>query len=249
MVHRRTTPAEHVFTYPVSQVWVDPDRPEELCNAHPLWSTSWMSPIRFRKKDYGTDPSVSLADAARDELAPVLGFRPTGEVRLLSQIRKWGWLFNPISVFVVWHTDPDVPVGVVTEVTNTPWKERHRYPLELKCHGTEFRSEFPKVLHVSPFLDTDFLYQLRLLDRDDRIALDIDVVRPGQTDPIVHTALRVGRTEPTRKALGRLTWKRPASTRQVSAGIHIQAAHLIRKGVPFVKHPKKKIPQNSKRSA
>lgn len=243
VLHRRTTPEVHQFTYPVSQVWLDPDQPERLTDAHPLWSSNWPAPARFRHSDYGTDARSSLGQAARDEVSGAVGRPISGPVRMLSQIRRWGWLFNPITVFLVWSED-DVaagPIGAVLEVTNTPWKERHRYPLALhpldRNHGGQsFVTEFDKELHVSPFLGMDYSYHLDLLDNDDCIALDIDVVDPDGRVTI-HTALRTGRTEATRVALTRSLRSTPFPTHRVSAGIHAQAARLWRAGVPFVRHP------------
>ena len=51
---------------------------------------------------YGDGSARSLGEQVGDALADVLGARPTGPVRMLSQWRRWGWLFNPITVFVAW---------------------------------------------------------------------------------------------------------------------------------------------------
>ncbi len=245
VVHRREATAAHEFTSPVSQVWIDPDRPDDLCDLHPLYSSRWPSPARFRRRDYGTSPSGSLSDAARAEVGAAIGRSVNGPVRMLSQIRRWGWLFNPITVFLVWDTiDPTAPVrdvrplGAVLEVTNTPWKERRRYALPLASDGRFLRAPFDKTLHVSPFLGMDHRYDLRIADRDDRVAIDIDVFdRRG--DLALHTSLRTGRATASRGALTAALRSSPLPTHRVSAGIHAQAARLWRKGVPFVPHPKR----------
>jgi uncharacterized protein len=246
--HRRSTPVVHEFTDAVRYVWVDPDRPDQLTRHHWAWSSKRPAPMRFRTRDYGRLGSAgaptSLADQARDDLAPALGHRPDGEVRMLSQIRHLGWLFNPITVFVVWDADPDVPVGAVLEVTNTPWKERHRYPIALEpCDGT-YVARFAKELHVSPFLDEDFDYLLAIDDRDDRIVVCLDVVAGGGDDepiePTVSTRLDVARAPADRGALAAALRAVPLSTQRVSAGIHTQALALWRKRVPFVAHPDKR---------
>jgi uncharacterized protein len=246
--HRRSTPVVHEFTNAVRYVWVDPDRPDELTRHHWAWSSTRPAPMRFRTRDYGRSEAegavTGLADQARDDLAPALGHRPDGEVRMLSQIRHLGWLFNPITVFVVWDADPDVPVGAVLEVTNTPWKERHRYPVALARRDGRFVARFPKELHVSPFLDEDYDYLLSLDDRDDRIVVSLDVVpdvdgADGRR-PTVSTRLDVARVPADRGALAAALWAVPLSTQRVSAGIHAQALTLWRKQVPFVAHPAKR---------
>ncbi|MEQ8841877.1 MAG: DUF1365 domain-containing protein [Acidimicrobiales bacterium] len=245
VTHHRSATREHRFTNPVSLVWLDPDDPQALCDRHPAWSHRWPAPARFRRKDYGTEFGGSLGDSARDGLASVLGERPQGPVRMLSQVRRWGWLFNPITLFFVWDGQPPThgrsPVGVVLEVTNTPWKERTRYPVALAPAGDLLVAEFDKAMHVSPFLGLDHRYRLTVEDRDDRVAVDIDVLDAAD-EIALHTALRLDRRTATRQRLGRSLRTRPLPTHRVSAAIHVQAARLWAKGVPFVPHPSKETP-------
>ncbi|MFP5489365.1 MAG: FAD-dependent oxidoreductase [Acidimicrobiia bacterium] len=237
--HRRTSPQRHEFRYGVSYVWLDPDDPGALTAAHALWSSERWAPARFRRRDYGAASTGSLADAARDELTPVLGRRPEGPVRMLTQVRRWGWLFNPITVYVVWDAGAD-PVGAVLEVTNTPWKERHRYPVALERDGAWLRSSVHKELHVSPFLDEAHRYDLRLRGDDRRLHVRIDVVPDGAERPILETGLTVDRAPVDRRVLTTALVRRFASTHRVSIGIHWQALRLWLRRVPFVPHPSKR---------
>ena len=259
--HRRTRPTVHEFARPVSYVWLDPDDPDELCEPHPLWSARRPAPARFRRRDYGLDASGSLADAARADLATVLGDRPSGPVRMLTQVRRWGWLFNPITVYLVWDaTRPDAqsgrqrdsvatagPVGAVLEVSNTPWKERIRYPIALDIADGWWQGRTDKALHVSPFLGEDHRYDVRVRGDGSGIALDVDVVPNGMEEPIVLTGLRVEATRPTRRSLGAAL--RSLSTHRVSLGIHVEAFRLWWKRVPFVSHPAKRAPRLSTQPA
>ncbi len=221
-------------------VWIDPDRPDELFGRGLLWSATRPAPLRFRNRDYGLDDGPVTSDDIRDELAAALPRRPNGPVRMLSQPRRWGWLFNPITLYFAWD-DADVePVGVVAEVTNTPWKERHRYPVALSPDGDGQRASFAKVLHVSPFLDEDYCYELRLRSEGDRITVELDVVRPLDGTIHVATRLSVVRTAPTAAARRAFLVHNPLAAHRVSAGIHIQAARLLAKRVPFIAHPRRR---------
>ncbi len=245
--HRRNEHTGHRFDYPVSQVWLDPDEPNQLCEMHWAWSAKRPAPARFRRTDYGLarPGAISLADEVRADAAQVLGHSVEGPVRMLTQVRRWGWLFNPITVFLAWNnTDATTPSSAVLEVSNTPWKERHRYPLALAQSGTDLVARFDKALHVSPFLGMDFRYEFRLADRDDRIVLDIDVI-DADGDVALTTGLRTGREAATHDNLDRSLRSTLPPTHRVSAGIHFQAARLWRKGVPFVSHPKKTSPEAS----
>ncbi len=243
VLHERAEGEHHRFTYPVSQIWIDPDRPDDLCDLHPAWSARRPAIARFRRRDYGGSPTGSLAQAAREDVGAVLGRRLAGPVRMMTQVRRWGWLFNPITIFLVWDdqastSTQDPPSGAVLEVTNTPWKERHRYPVALRLEGSSLRAEFDKALHVSPFLGMDYRYELRIADRDDRVAIDIDVVDRHGTLAL-HTSLRTRREPADRVLLGAALRSVPLPTHRVSAGIHAQAARLWRRGVPFVPHPRR----------
>ncbi len=182
-----------------------------------------------------------MADQVRDAVEPVLGYRPTGPVRLLTQVRRWGWLFNPISLFVLWHDDAENPVATVAEVTNTPWKERTQYPVALERTGDRtWETTFDKTLHVSPFLDEDFRYTLTLRDESPELGFGIAVLARHSDEPIVETAVRVTRQDPTPAALGRALFRDALSTRRVSFGIHAQALRLAAKRVRFVAHPSRR---------
>lgn len=186
VMHHRFAPADHRFTYPVTHVWIDPDHPEALFGAHPLWSSRRPAPVRFRRRDYLDGGDAPLGPAVRRALVPALGREPTGPLRMLTQPRTWGWLFNPITIHLAWDApagdtggDPPGPVAALLEVTNTPWKERHLYPVALQAadDGAErYEATFDKTLHVSPFLDEDHRYHLTVASAPGR-------ARPGATAP------------------------------------------------------------------
>ncbi len=201
MYHRRSESAEHSFMNPMSMVWIDPDHPNELCHHHRLYSPSEPAPARFRRSDYGDERTPPLGLLVRDDLEPVLGHRPDGPIRMLTQLRRFGWLFNPITVFLAWDADDDEPVGAVLEVTNTPWHERHRYVVALeaaapnvaapKAGGPRLTGQaegknapvmltarFAKELHVSPFFGRQYDYLLGIgTGGNDRS--DIEMHHPG----------------------------------------------------------------------
>jgi uncharacterized protein len=248
VLHRRLSPRIHEFRSRVSYVWLDPDAPGDLCRHHPLWSSSHPAPARFRAGDYGNGSATSLGDQVRDQLSLVTGHRPDGQVRMLTQMRRWGWLFNPITLYVAWNAGADEPVGAVLEVTSTPWKERHRYAVELVAPDrvnddvTQHTARIRKAMHVSPFLDEQFDYVIGLsTDRDNEsLDLTIDVVSPDTDRPILTTRLHLLRQTANRRSLGWSLRHNPISTHRVSLGIHAQAARLWAKRVPFVAHPRKR---------
>lgn len=241
--HRRTRPATNSFEMSVPMIWIDPDRPHDLFDRHPLWSCRRPAPVRFRREDYGgTADRGPLGDGVRRDLAAVLRRRPDGPVRMLTQPRTFGWLFNPITFYFAWERPTDDPVGVVAEVTNTPWKERHRYSVAL-APGRPLRASFDKQLHVSPFLDTSCRYEMRVEAGERRIDVGLDVHHvdsAGRTNdgPVLRTSLVLDRTDGVRSDLTSAIIRRPLATHRVSARIHMEAVRLWLARVPFIAHPR-----------
>lgn len=245
--HARQRPAVHRFQRPVTMVWFDPDRPEDLFGQHPLWSSRRPAPVRFRPVDYGVEGSGdSLALQARRDVAPVVAEAPVGPVRMLTQPRSYGWLFNPLTLYFVWGADATSdPIGVVAEVTNTPWKERHRYAVPF---GPALGNSFEKVMHVSPFLGTGMEYVLNVVAEGARLRVAVDVVEsepvsdpdvPTDIPPVLRTLLDLERQPATGRVLSTAMIRHPFPTHRVSGAIHVEAARLWRKGVPFVAHPRR----------
>ena len=244
--HHRTTPVDHRFERRVSYVWLDPDEPQEVTAQHWLWSHRLPAPARFRRSDYGDGSRRPLGGCVRDLIAVDLGTRPSGAIRMLTQVRRWGWLFNPITVYLAWDDDPDAPVAIVLEVTNTPWRERHHYVAALhptpSSANARYRARIAKVLHVSPFLDERYEYAIEVTaDRRGRLThLGIDVVRPDTHEIVLETAIWLDPRPVTRRALGHGLRRPLVPTLRVSAAIHVQAMRLWRRGVMFVPHPSRR---------
>ena len=105
-----------------------------MCGRHPLWSHERANAVSFRRRDYLGDPSMPLDRSVRDLVEQRTGRRPDGPISLLTQVRTWGWLFNPISVYYCFAPDGETVDAIVVEVTNTPWHERTTYVLPVIRH-------------------------------------------------------------------------------------------------------------------
>ena len=119
--HRRHAPVEHDFRYPLFLMYVDLDELPELFDGLPGWSARRPAPARFRRSDYLGDPRRPLREEVLDLLEDRTGRRPDGPVRLLTQLRQWGFAFNPVSFYYCFEPGGERVQAVVAEVTNTPW--------------------------------------------------------------------------------------------------------------------------------
>jgi hypothetical protein len=228
--HHRFEPVDHRFSYPITMTMVDLAEVSAVCAGHPLWSNERMNAVSFRRSDYLGGPATPLDQSVRDLVEARTGRRPNGRIALLTQVRTWGWLFNPISIYYCFGPDGDEVETTVVEVTNTPWHERTAYVLP----GTGSHL-VAKQLHVSPFLPMDLYHRFVIGDPGQRLVLGVDDLRDGAE--VFSASMVLERRPADRRSLGRVLWRYPLMTMRVSWGIYRQALALRRKGVPVYTHP------------
>lgn len=233
--HRRFGPgARHEFSYAVAMPLLDLAEIDAVTRLHPLWSSRRVAPAWFRRADFLGDPTKSLDEAVRDVVEERSQRRPMGRVALLANLRTWGWLFNPLSLYFCTEPDGTTVETLVAEVESTPWHERCTYVV-----GPPGRHRFAKAMHVSPFLPMDVDYVLRYSAPSERLVVKLDVMRGDER--LLGASLSLRRRALDRRALGRLLWAHPALTHRVSAGIYAQAARLLLRGAPFHTHPARQV--------
>jgi len=230
--------ASHEFSYDVAMPLLDLAEIDLVTGLHPLWSSRCPAPVWFRRADFLGDPRVPLDEAVRDLVEERSGRRPVAPVALLANLRTWGWLFNPISLYFFTERDGATIETLVAEVENTPWHERHSYVV-----GPPGRHRFAKAMHVSPFLPMDVDYVLRYRGPAEHLIVNLDVVRGDER--LLGATLSLRRRTLDRRALGRLLWAYPGLTHRVSAGIYAQAARLRVRGAPFHRHPARQVDRRS----
>jgi DUF1365 family protein len=239
--HKRRIDVGHGFSQPIVLAYLDLAELDDAFDAHPLWSTSRPAPVRFRRRDMHGDPSVPLDAAVRSSLEADLGAAPSGPIRVLTHLRHWAWTFNPISLYFAFDADDTRVEAVLAEVTNTPWHERRAYALEAPppavAENTGIR--FAKQLHVSPFMDLDLDHVLRFSPPGaDRLVVEMDD-RTRDDDRLVFSARMVlERRALDRASMTHVLTHHRLPAHRVSAGIHLNALRLWRKGAPFRRHPK-----------
>jgi DUF1365 family protein len=232
VVHHRHTPIDHRFTYRLALVLLDLSEIDAVCRLHPLWSNEGRNAVSFRRRDYLGDPTVSLDAAVRDLVEERSGSRPDGPISVLTQLRTWGWLFNPITTYYCYDPTGTTVITTVVEVTNTPWHQRTAYVLD----GTGIH-EVAKGMHVSPFLPMGLTHRFTIGNPGDHVTLAVDDFSGEQL--VFGASLALKRHPAGRAQLGRLLWRFPFMTLRVSLGIYRQAFALRRKGVAFHPHPDK----------
>jgi DUF1365 family protein len=238
VTHRRHAPKPHAFSYRMAQLWLDLDEVDAVFASRWFWSAHGRNLAEFRRTDYFGAAETPLADAVRDRVGQVLGQRPSGPVRMLAHLRYAGFVFNPVSFYYCYEADGETLAGVLAEITNTPWHERHAYVLPASGPGGHAVDErFAKAFHVSPFMPMDRTYRWRFTRPDERLLVHMDILRDGEREFDAHLALE--RRPLTGGSLARVLWRYPLMTAKVVGAIHFEALRLWLKGNPVHDHPGK----------
>ena len=238
--HRRFTPVHHEFRYPLFMMYLDLAELPDLFRHHRLYSAESPAAAWFRRKDYLGDPELDLDTAVRETVQSATGKRPDGPIRVLTHLRTFGYVMNPVTFYYCFRSSEDGLDAVVAEITNTPWGERHTHVLKPSIeepYQEPYGFSFGKEFHVSPFMPMDVNYEWLIGMPGNR--LTVHTQNYVEKQKFFDATLLLSRREITNKALTRVLLRHPWMTARVAFGIYWQAARLWIKRAPFHTHPAK----------
>jgi len=236
--HRRTSPVAHEFSYSLYMLYLDLSELEQVFAGRWLWSTSRPAAYQFRRSDHFGDPSLDLADTVRSTVLAKTGRVPTGPIRLLTQLRTFGYCFNPVSFYYCFDADDRSVDTIVAEVSNTPWGERHIYVLESDRFTTRSnvkRFALRKEFHVSPFLPMEIDYDWRFGVPGENISVHMSCAM--RSAPVFDATLALERRPITGRSLAVTAARHPAMSLKIIGAIYWQALRLWSKRTPVYDHP------------
>jgi DUF1365 family protein len=235
--HGRLTPAVNRFRYSLFLACLDLDELDTVFQGRWLWSVERPNLASFRRADHLRRPGP-LAKAVRDEVGRQLGFTPAGPIRLLTNLRHFGYCFNPISVYYCYGADGASLEAIVAEVHNTPWGEQYLRafdPRACRRDGGFFLFELDKEFHVSPFMPMDMQYTWRFTAPAEKLGIRMEDIRRGAK--VLHVELDLARAPLDGPGLAGALLRWPFMTGKVIAAIYWQALRIKLKGVPYYPHP------------
>jgi DUF1365 family protein len=224
VMHARLTPAENVFRYGVCFYLLDLDELPALDRGLRLFGWNRPNVVALRDRDH-IDVRAYLARHGIE----------ADRILLLTNLRVLGYVFNPVSFHYCYRGD-DLAC-IVAEVSNT-FGERLPYLLSPDNQvdgGRRFSYAHDKRLHVSPFFPLDQGYRWWFTEPGEEVHVRVDVSEQGGR-PFWAT-LHGRRRELSDASLAWALARYPLMPQRVISLIHLQAARLWLKRVPFFHKP------------
>jgi DUF1365 family protein len=224
VMHARTAPAENVFRYRVCFYLLDLDELPALDRELRLFGWNRPNVVTLRDRDH-IDVRAYLAEQG-------VG---ADRVLLLTNLRVLGYVFNPVSFYYCYRGDQ--LACIVAEVNNT-FGERLPYllsPANQVPGGRRLSYAHDKRLHVSPFFSLDQAYRWWFTEPGEEVHVRIDLAENGARP--FYATLYGRRRELTNASLAGALVQYPLMPQRVISLIHLQAARLWLKGVPFFHKP------------
>lgn len=230
--HRRARPFVYELEHDVYYAALDLSELDDVARANRLLSRNRRSILTFRDRDHMDPPADDVANAIHAHLRAD-GFDTDGwRITLVTNLRVFGYVFNPASFFLCRDRDGELRV-VVIEVHNTHL-ERHLYTLRPASEAADFRSSMDKDFYVSPFLEMTGSYTVRVRDEASRLRITINEHEDDELK--LHTSVDLRRIPLTDRNLARMLIRHPFVTHKTIAMIHVHAWRLWRRGARFHRH-------------
>ncbi|MFE5485497.1 DUF1365 domain-containing protein [Streptomyces sp. NPDC056527] len=187
---------------------------------------------RFDPRDHFDGDAPTLRSGLDAYLAAHGVQDADGQVLMLAHARVLGHVFNPLTLY--WCRDrAGRLVCVVAEVHNT-YGGRHCYLMRPDERG---RAEVAKEFYVSPFLDVEGAYRMRLPPPGDRLDLTVQLRHVDGSRPLTATVRGARRPARARTLLAAVA-RHPWSTLGVSIGIRRHGIRLYLKGLHVRPRPR-----------
>jgi DUF1365 family protein len=259
--HRRFQPKAHAFNYPLFMLYLDLDELPALFAGKWYCSLNRFNLVSFKREDFFAPEQADLKQAVMDRMAPFVAGEISA-VRALMHVRYLNIIFNPVVFYYCFDAEDNL-LGILAEITNTPWGERHDYVLSIvqndrspeshpyhQVKGKEkHQFEFSKAFHVSPFnpmnMDYRWVFSVpseKLFVHMDNFLQSTSLQLPDDESVAKHfDATLVMSRLSFQENLSKTLIQYPLMTVKVITGIYWQALKLKFKGVPFYDHPKNRL--------
>lgn len=234
--HRRFLPVQHEFRYRVCYYYLDLDEIDGLFNVPLLMTKDRRGLLSWWRKDYIHPNDLPIRDVVTKAIHTQTGEAFAGPIRMLTNISYFGFCFNPVTFYYCFDENEKLKF-IVSEVTNTPWKQRNTevYPFR---GDDKTLQQHPKSFHVSPFMQMGIDYTFVLNRPGEKISILIQNRKTGEKPLVFDSTLELTRKEITNANVLKHFLRFPFMTMTTVAAIYWQALLLyFIKRTPFYSHP------------
>lgn len=228
VTHNRLRPKQHRFSYRIFMFYIDIDEIDTISKKVRLFGHNSFNLYSLNDQDHAQEGKSSIRGNIEQYLANQGISDRVGKIYLLTHLRTWGHIFNPVSFYFI-QDEQGEPMCSIAEVANT-FKEQKLFLLDQETNRQgEYRKTEDKLFYVSPFSDLDTKFAFILKEPDERLAISIN--QSDSESTFFYSSL-VGEQKPlTNRQLIAYSFKFPFVTLGVLWGIHWQALKLWMKGI------------------
>lgn len=229
VMHQRLSPRRYGFNSRLFQFLLDIDEIDAICARLPILSRNKWNLYSFRDSDHIYMGHKDIRSNLEAWLRSRGIDQTPARVRLLTNLRVMGYVFNPVSFYFCERPD-GTPLCLVAEVHNTYGELKPFLVEQDKWDGTWLRDRQDKEFYISPFSPLQTQLTFRLAFPGERLSLFISEEREGQ--PFFHSSLSGHRRPLTLSSLLYFSFRFPFVTLRIITLIHWHALRLWLRKVP-----------------
>jgi DUF1365 family protein len=230
--HRRSQPMVYELEHEVFYLALDLDEIDDVVAGSRLFSRNRLNVLALHDRDHWLPPAGDLRASVHQHLRDE-GFDPSDwRITFIATPRVLGYQFNPASFYLCRDAAGTMQV-VIVEVHNTHG-ERRLYTLRPQRQGKAWVDDMAKDFYVSPFIDMDAHYTVRVQDEPGTVRIAITETELGK--PLLVATLVADRKRLTDRTLLRTLLRIPLATQKTIVAIHLHAWRMWRRGFLFRRH-------------
>ena len=235
-MHHRLEPKKHRFNYDVFMFYLDINEIPLLTKNLKLFSFNKFNAFSFHDKDHLGNDQKNTGWNIRSKIKTYIKSKGCeigeGKIMLLSNLRTFGYVFNPVSFYFCYNEHRELQCAVV-EVCNTFREVKLYFIGKEAIQGTNCRLNTEKYFYVSPFIELDTTFDFNLEVPGEKLKIHIDDYKDGKR--FFLSTLTGNRVKLNNLNLLWYTLRFPLITLQIITLIHWQALLLWFKKIPFQK--------------
>ena len=228
-MHCRLKPKRHQFTHDIFMFYLDLDELEELAEKVFLIGCDRWNTYSFCRRDHIELGAATVKENILRYLKSKNIDLTGGKIKLLTNLRTFGYIFNPVSFYFCFDRF-NQPVCVVPEIGNT-FGELKPYLIGRPEFSEDiFRSRQTKHFYISPFVALDCWLDFQIKIPQDHLDIRIDDMQ--NQEKFFYSTMTGEKRELTNRNLLKYTFVFPLVTLKIIGLIHWHALLLYLKRIP-----------------